>query len=122
MLAFCSLVLKDFLASGFLQGGELQGGILVLGRHAGVAVFHTLISLLRLPHSARTLPLNIHGSKVLTCIEGVECTARTTLESNNLLARISSSVDSGRVGHGTGQGSAASGGSGVAPFGNTPHK
>src|SRR5216683_6279481 len=36
----CSLVLKSFLASGFLQGGELQGGILLLGRDAGVTVFH----------------------------------------------------------------------------------
>ena len=36
----CSLVLKSFLASGFLQGRELQGGILVLGRDAGVTVFH----------------------------------------------------------------------------------
>src|SRR5712691_8249512 len=36
----CSLVLKSFLASGFLQGRQLQGGILVLGRDAGVAVFH----------------------------------------------------------------------------------
>ena len=36
----CALVLKDFLASGFLQGGELQSRVLVLGRDAGVTVFH----------------------------------------------------------------------------------
>src|SRR5216684_2618292 len=36
----CALVLKSFLTSGFLQGRELQGGILVLGRDAGVTVFH----------------------------------------------------------------------------------
>ncbi|SRR6266849_4236367 len=32
--------LKIFPAPGFLQGGELQGGVLVLGREAGVTVFH----------------------------------------------------------------------------------
>jgi hypothetical protein len=36
----CALVLKNFLAPGFLQGGELQGGVLVLGRDAGIAIFH----------------------------------------------------------------------------------
>src|SRR5229473_5335912 len=36
----CALVLKNFLASDFLQGRELQGGVLVLGRDAGIAVFH----------------------------------------------------------------------------------
>jgi hypothetical protein len=36
----CSLVLKSFLAPGFLQGPELQGGVLVLGRDAGITIFH----------------------------------------------------------------------------------
>jgi hypothetical protein len=40
VLAPVSLVLKDFLASGFLQCRELQGGVLVLGRDSRVAVFH----------------------------------------------------------------------------------
>jgi hypothetical protein len=37
------LVLEDGLASGFLQSRELQGGILIVGRDAGVAVFHAPI-------------------------------------------------------------------------------
>jgi hypothetical protein len=46
----CSLVLKSFLASGFLQRGKLQGGILVLGRDAGVTVFHALLFASNLKH------------------------------------------------------------------------
>src|SRR6266851_2425175 len=45
-----SLVLKNFLASGFFQGGELQGRILVHGRDAGVAVFHALLLAFNLKH------------------------------------------------------------------------
>jgi hypothetical protein len=35
-----TLVLKDFLALRAFQGGELQGRVLLLGRDAGVTVFH----------------------------------------------------------------------------------
>ena len=36
----CAVVLKDFRAPGAFQRGELQRGVLVLGRDAGIAVFH----------------------------------------------------------------------------------
>jgi hypothetical protein len=35
-----TLVLEYGLASGFLQRGKLQRWVLVIGRDAGVAVFH----------------------------------------------------------------------------------
>ncbi len=35
-----ALVLKDFLALRAFQGGELLGRVLLLGRDAGVTVFH----------------------------------------------------------------------------------
>jgi hypothetical protein len=46
--------LKNGLASGLLQCRELQGGVLVVGRYAGMAVFHRPI--LNLTFDTRQVP------------------------------------------------------------------